>query len=138
MTCPHDHLETCDCCNLLTSVLADIHNALEKISDTGSNVSCDVIEELAFFEGQAKQNVFAWKAHLLRCINQDEARVEVIDALNDSSVLIVQDWAMKFLPRKSRESQTDLFTKRGMSWHTTVATRRADNKELHMTAICLY
>ena len=30
---------------------------------------------------------------------------------------------MKFLPRKYRESQTDWFGRRGISWHLTVATR---------------
>ena len=130
MTCPQEHLDTCDCCEMLTLVLTDIHDALEKMSD--SNVSCDVIEELVFIEGQAKQNILAWKAHLLRCANQDEARLEVIDALDESSVLLVQDWAMKFLPRKFRESQSDWFAKRGMSWHITVATRRAENKQLQM------
>ena len=39
---------------------------------------------------------------------------------------------MKFLPRKFRESQSDWFAKRGMSWHITVATRRAENNELQM------
>ena len=128
--CPHDHLEICDRCDVLASVLADIHGALEKMSD--SNESSDVVEELNFIEGQAKQNIWAWKAHLLRCVNQDEARLEVIDSLNESSVLLVQDWAMKFLPRKFRESQSHWFAKRGMSWHITVATRRAENQELQM------
>ena len=128
--CPHDHLEICDHCDVLASVLADIHGALEKMSD--SNESSDVVEELNFIEGQAKQNIWGWKAHLLRCVNQDEARLEVIDSLNESSVLLVQDWAMKFLPRKFRESQSDWFAKRGMSWHITVATRRAENQELQM------
>ena len=89
MTCPHDHLETCDRCELLASVLADKHDALEKMFD--SHVSRDVIEELAFIEGQAEQNILAWKAHLLRCVNQDEARLEVINSLDESSVLLVQD-----------------------------------------------
>ena len=130
MTCPHDHLENCDRCELLASVLADIHDALEKMSNR--NVSRDVIEELTFVKGQAKQNILAWKAHFLRCVNRDEARLEVINALDESSVLPVQDWAMKFLPRKFRESQSDWFAKRGMSWHITVATRQAENKELQM------
>lgn len=130
ITCPHDHLDTCDRCELLASVVADIHDALEKMSN--NNVSRDVIEELVFIEGQAKQNILAWKAHLLRCVNQDEARLEVINALDESSVLLVQDWAMKFLPRKFRESQSDWFAKRGMSWHITVATRREENKDLQM------
>ena len=128
--CGHDHLETCDRCSSLASVLADIHEALEKMSD--SNMSRDVIDELTFNEGQAKQNILAWKAHLLRCVNQDEARLQVIDTLDESSVLLVQDWAMKFLPRKYRESQSDWFAKRGLSWHLTVATRRAEDQELEM------
>ena len=82
-------------------------------------------------EGQAKQNILAWKAHLLRCVNQDEAPLKVINALDESSVLLVQDWAMKFLPRKFRESQSDWFA-RGMSWHNTVVTRRAQNKDFQM------
>jgi len=97
-----------------------------------SNVSRDVLEESVFIEGHAKQNILAWKAHLLRCANQDEATLEVINALDESAVLLVQDWAMTFLPRKFRESQSDWFVKRGMSWHITVATRRAENKELQM------
>ena len=92
---------------LLASVLADIHDAPEKMSD--SNGSSDVVEELNFIEGQAKQNIWVWKAHLLRCVNQDETRLEagIIEALNESSVLLVQDWAMTFLPKTFRESQID-------------------------------
>ena len=36
---------------------------------------------------------------------------------------------MKFLPRKFRESQTDWFGKRGISWHITVATRHNKDGE---------
>ena len=72
------------------------------------------------------------ETHPLRCVNQDEARLEVIDSLNEILVLLVQDWAMKFLPRKFRESQSDWFAKKAMSLHITVATRRAENQELQM------
>ena len=47
------------------------------------------------------------------------------------SRLIVKVWAMKYLPRKYRESQTDWFGKRGIQWHLTVATRR-EGGELQM------
>ena len=46
MICPHDHLDTCDRCELLSSVLAGIQDALEKMFD--SNVSRDVISKISW------------------------------------------------------------------------------------------
>ena len=45
-----------------------------------SNVSLDTKEELGFTVKKAKQDILAWKAHLLRNINQDEARLDIIEA----------------------------------------------------------
>ena len=39
---------------------------------------------------------------------------------------------MKFRPRKFRESQTDWFAKRGISWHLTVSIRRRNGHKLQM------
>ena len=58
--------------------------------------------------------------------------LEVTNANDESSVLLVQDWGTKFLPGKFTESQSDWFAKRGMSSHITVATQRTENKELQM------
>ena len=84
-------------------VLLDIKNALAMMTE--ENTGTDVKEELSFIADQAISNIQAWKAHLLRSLNQDQARLDVIDELDESSVLLVEDWAMKFLPRKYRESQ---------------------------------
>ena len=81
-------------------------------------------EELVFRVKNAKTAILAWKSHLLRSVNQDVARVQLLEAIGESSVLVVQDWAMKYLPRKYRESQTDWFGKRRIPWHLAVATRR--------------
>jgi len=126
--CTHSHLDTCDRCALHTSVLGEIENALQEIAENVC-ISTDIKEKLTFLVAQAKKNILAWKAHLLRCINQDEARLDVLDALNDKSVYLVQDWAMKYLPRKYRESQSDWFAKRGIPWHVTVAVRKTTDKE---------
>lgn len=56
---------------------------------------------------QSIQSIEAWNAHLLRAINQDAARHEILENLDEQAVLVVMDWAMKFLPRKFRESQSD-------------------------------
>ena len=88
-----------------------------------ADISCEEKEEIAFVLAQSKKSVEAWKCHILRSINQDNARLDILHALDDHSVLVVLDWAMKFNPRKFRESQADWFGKRGMSWHISVAMR---------------
>ena len=67
-------------------------------------------------------------------MNQEDARLDLMGNLN-KSVFLVQDWAMKYLPRKYRESQRDWYGKRGIPWHITVAFRRRQNNELEMTTI---
>ena len=69
----------------------------------------DTKEDLAFVTLQSKQSINSWKMHLLRSTNQDESRPDVIDELDETSALLVLDRAMKYLPKKFRESQTDWF-----------------------------
>ena len=57
-------------------------------------------------------------------VRQDESRLDVLKRLNENTVLVVNDWAMKFLPQLYRESQQDWFGKRGISWHISVVFRR--------------
>ena len=87
-----------------------------KIQKVLGSIECSEEEqnEMDYEISQSKQSIQAWKAHLLRAINQDAARHEILETLNKQSVLMVMDWAMKFLPRKFRESQSDWFGKRGI------------------------
>ena len=64
------------------------------------------------------------KSHQLRLLNQDAARNDCIDCLNGNSVLLIQDWAMKFLPGQYRESQGEWCAKKRFSSHITVAIRK--------------
>ena len=70
----------------------------------------------------------SWKCHLLRSTHQDQARLDTVDALEPGAVFIVNDWAMKFLPQRYRESQTDWFGKRGISWHISVVYRKVEEE----------
>ena len=54
----------------------------------------------------------------LRSVNQESAKQEALQSLDSQSVLVVIDWAMKFLQMKYREKQSEWFAKRGLSWHT--------------------
>ena len=93
----------CDRCVNLKIVLNNIYEAISQMPANNA----DVIEELTFVTNQAKQAINAWKAHLLRNVNQDEARTDALDMLGETLVLLIQDWAMKFLRRKYRERQID-------------------------------
>ena len=83
----------------------------------------DELDDLRYTYHMAEEAIRSWKAHQLRSVRQDRARTDILATLEDSSVLITQDWAMKFLPQKYRESQSDWFGKRGISWHISVAAR---------------
>ena len=121
--CCHDHDITCDRCDLLTNVVCEIESALENVE-----ISTDEKGEMKDVVSLAKKRTEAWEAHLLRSINQDEARLDAINTLDAHSVLLVMDWAMKYLPRKYRESQTDWFGKRGISWHIATAMRKSKSQ----------
>lgn len=104
-----------------------------------STTNSEEIEELSYIVNQASQDIDAWKAHLLRSINQDLARFDVLKKLKPNSVLLMLDWAMKYLPKKYRESQTDWFGKRGIPWHITVAiTRDSDGKMQMLTFVHIF
>lgn len=120
--CDHQHTDHCDRCDALATALSDITNALAMMTE--ENIGEDAKDELSFIADQAISSIQAWKSHLLRGLHQDQARLDVVDELDESSVFLVEDWAMKFLPRKYRESQKDWFGKRGLSWHVTVAMRK--------------
>lgn len=102
---------------------ANLDHLTEKVKEA-KFPSADDHDETVYLTQSAKKAIEYWKCHILRAINQDQAHTDVLDLLDDETVLIVNDWAMKFLPRKYCESQTDWFGKRGISWHISVIYRR--------------
>ena len=70
-----------------------------------------------------RESIAAWKAHLLRSINQDLCRENLLRKLSNNEIYLNLDWAMKFVPIKSREEQSEFFGKRGISWHITVVLK---------------
>ncbi len=67
----------------------------------------------------ACEKIEDWKAHIVRMINQDDAKSSVLENLTGKEVLIIIDWAMKCLPVKFRETQSEWFGKKGISWHVS-------------------
>ena len=67
----------------------------------------------------------------MRSVHQDQAKCSVLAKMKSKCdvQLLVQDWAMKFMPRKFREPQSDWFAKRGLPWHITVSIRKSEEGE---------
>lgn len=82
------------CLALLSKVLSDVNMMLK----AANNLEQDEFDDLTFLVGKAIEAVNSWKAHQLRVVHQDHARLDVIDKLCKSKVLITQDFAMKCLP----------------------------------------
>lgn len=59
---------------------------------------------------EAIHALYRWKAHVIRCRNQDRAKDELVKTMTTADALITCDWAMKFLPRKFREGENELIT----------------------------
>ena len=103
---------------MLKGALRQIENAVAE-----SSLTEDERDDMHYTFRLAVQAIESWKAHQLRSLQQDKARTTALESLDESSVLITQDWAMK-LPQRYRETQADWFGKRGISWHVSVVVRR--------------
>ena len=129
-TCNHSNDQYCMQCEMLKEVLENVETCF---------VDCDIdreeLDDLTYSCCQAVECIKAWKAHQLRSCRQDEARTSILDNLHENSVHITQDWAMKFLSQKYRESQSDWLAKRGISWHIGVVVRKVQEHFQHKAFI---
>ena len=122
--CSHEHNERCGQCDALENAIDDIEELLLGIRFQ----SDDDRDEALYLHATAKRAIQSWKCHQLRTVRQDQARLDILDILDEETVLIVNDWAMKFIPQKYRECQSDWFGKRGLSWHISVVYRRVNSQ----------
>lgn len=130
VACDHSHDKCCPSCDQLKSIMMEIESSIRS-----SELRDEYLDDLMYTLQQAYQAIESWKAHQLRSIQQDKARTSLLENLATSSVLITQDWAMKFLPQKYRETQADWFGKRGISWHISVVARKIADKLQHQAFV---
>ena len=79
--------------------------------------------------------IMEWKSHIVRTINQEKSKANILDELDRKQALIIMDWAMKWLPKRYRETQTDWFGKKGLSWHVSACITRAKSQEIEFEVI---
>ena len=132
-SCNHEHNLFCDRCEELKFVFSEIENIIQTHSNTmySNEQKGDYIHNFS----KCKENILKWKC-ILRSCNQEMAKQNVLEILDENSALIVIDWAMKFMQRRFREKQSEWYVKLGMSWHvSSVITRDLETSQLE---VCTY
>ncbi|XP_061188663.1 uncharacterized protein LOC133196824 [Saccostrea echinata] len=94
----------------------------------------DQRDDIQYTLAQSVKASEEWKKHILRSVNQDRARSDILESIGEDQVLLERDWAMKFLPMMYRESQSKWYGKRGLNWQLTVGTFNVNN-DLHSHTI---
>ena len=124
-----NHLFSCKQCDEIVVCLDKLEQVIKK--ECTKFYSEEEQEYILYDFHWAFKAINNWKAHIMRSINQDRAKQDVLENLNCSSNLIIMDWAMKFLQMRYREKQSDWFGKRVLSWHiSSVISRNASTGKL--------
>ncbi len=107
--CDHLHGTECPQCELLKSTLTSIQTQISSLSVQlyGQEQKEDLLYDVKF----AKDMVLEWKAHILRGQNQDQAKQDALRSLDNNTVLVIMDWAVKFTQMKYREKQSEWYGK---------------------------
>ncbi|CAG2239924.1 unnamed protein product [Mytilus edulis] len=113
-----DHLHDMKCprCCLLPDTVIELKRIISEFTDISEEERTEFLVDIETAEGK----VLDWKSHILRCVNQDRSRLETLQNLTEGDAMIVMDWAMKFLPLRHREKQSDFFGQKGFNWHVIV------------------
>ena len=126
--CSHTHDMACADCESLKSIVEEVESAIPKYE---AQLGKDQTDDLQHDAKGAAFKIFEWKAHILRAQNQDQAKQQILNSIEEDEVVIVVDWAMKFTVMKFREKQAEWFAKRGINWHvSSVITRREESLEV--------
>lgn len=94
--------------------------------------SKDQLEELQYDVDNAVPDISEWRAHILRKAHQDTVKTAVVEKPANNQVLIIMDWAMKFLPVGYRETEGEWFGKKGKSWHVSVAVKKGADGQVEV------
>ncbi|KAL9966751.1 hypothetical protein ACROYT_G024870 [Oculina patagonica] len=130
--CDHTHDTSCISCCQLDEVLSDITN---KINSPNLTLTDLQQSQVKFDMAHAVHAIASWKAHMLRTVNQEQAKEDALGAPNDKSVLVTMDWAMKYLPQRYREQMSDFYGKRGKSWHVACVILKSDENEYNVETV---
>ena len=86
----HIHDQICSECSSLEQTLYDINHSIKNIKDTEEEVKRKMYKFKLAYDA-----IQAWKCHQLRAVNQDLGRECILDILDEDSIYLNLDFAMK-------------------------------------------
>lgn len=89
-------------------------------------------EEISYDVEVSVLKIRLWKQHIMRTVHQDTAKKTILDEIKPNQVLIIMDWAMKFLPISYRETQSEWYGKKGRPWHVCAAIIKKPDGEFEV------
>ena len=115
--CDHEHTEYCISCENLDKTKQSVQQCFNSLPFSDEQTR----EEVQYDIENSLDKVINWRNHCIRSINQDRCKSDLLKEMKENQVLIIADWAMKYLPQTFRETQTEWYGKQGISWHITCA-----------------
>ena len=115
--CCHDHNQACPECKGIVDVLRAIQHSLR---NGDLDLSEKQKERARWDLDNSVSSIDAWKV---------QARQDTLDRLDDQTIMVMNDWAMKLLPMRLRETQSQWFAKRGISWHFSAVVHKSNHPD---------
>ena len=115
--CGHIHSGNCAPCNEMVTLHMSCKSLVTSMQQH-ADLSIYCSEEIQRFDYLAS-NYWHYIGHQYRLIHEDYRRkFQEEECKNDPSrIMVVADFAMKFLPLRYRESMSEWFGKKGITWH---------------------
>ena len=95
----------------MSQTLLDVKTLVED----ATGITKEERDDLNYDASQCVLNILLWKAHVLTTINQDIAKQQILERLDNSTAFVIIDFAMTFLARQYMESMRSSFGKVGTS-----------------------
>jgi hypothetical protein len=113
MACGHYHVGTCEVCCEIERFAVLLTDLADKINITGD------ARAIALNFAYHKSRFTHYAGHQGRLLHESQVADVIKDRMreDESLIYVTADYAMKFLPLKDSEAQSDFFGKAGINWH---------------------
>ena len=110
----------------MSQTLLDVKTLVEN----ATGITKEERDDLNYDASQCVHNILLWKAHVLTTINQDIAKQQILEQLDNSTTFVIIDFAKKFLALQYRESMRSWFGKLGMGMHVSCVIMKDDSSSV--------